>query len=296
MSKLQNKNKQKRRSIAIVAGFAMLKLAFTFFGNHLQVPSTMNLGLMTSILSNGNIISLTNTARKDNDISVITSSKLLREAAQEKARDMLINEYFAHTSPDGKTPWDFIDATGYKYRYAGENLAIHFDSTEHLIEGWMISPGHRKNILNEKYTEIGIGIARGTFESVPTTVVVQMFAQPIKTFSIVPGKTSAFSSGMPEGNLLSARVKGASIEKTILELEEQNLAEWNREATTAEIFAGPVKKVPASGLFKSLYTYMALFAVSLLAYRFVTKKYYRDRIMTAEFLFILISLLVLVNL
>ena len=291
----KNKNNQKRGAIALIAVLAMLKFTFSFLGTHLQIPNTVNFSLMTSILNTTNITSLTNTARKNNDIPVITRSRLLKEAAQKKAEDMLENEYFAHTNPSGKTPWDFIDETGYKYMYAGENLAIHFDSAESVLDGWMISPGHRKNILNEKYTEMGIGIAHGTFQSVKTIVVVQMFAQPLKPFFISPRKTSTLSSTTSQNDLLFARVKGASIEKTIEELEAQNLAQWSPQAKTSDVFAGPTETVSASGLLKSLYLYIALSAVALFTFRFISKRYYRDRMMSAEFALVILSILLLIN-
>ena len=68
---------------------------------------------------------------------------------------------------------------GYAYQYAGENLAINFTSSEGVQEGWMASPSHRANIVNPRYSEIGIGVLTGQFEGYESTIVVQMFGQSV---------------------------------------------------------------------------------------------------------------------
>ncbi len=125
------------------------------------------------------IINLTNQSRIENSLPELTSNGLLAKAAQAKANDMLARQYFAHNTPDGATPWSFIKAAGYSYTTAGENLAIDFTEAESVEEAWMNSPGHRANILNKNFQEIGIGIAKGTYDNHQTTIVVQMFGTPI---------------------------------------------------------------------------------------------------------------------
>ncbi|MDB5164505.1 MAG: hypothetical protein JWL89_131, partial [Candidatus Saccharibacteria bacterium] len=72
----------------------------------------------------------------------------LSAAAQAKANDMVGRNYWAHTSPDGQTPWSFITAAGYNYQSAGENLAYGFDNASGVVSGWMNSTEHRDNILD----------------------------------------------------------------------------------------------------------------------------------------------------
>ncbi len=126
-----------------------------------------------------NVISLTNKDRVANGLVELKTSSLLSRAAQNKANDMLARQYFAHNTPDGQTPWTFIKAVGYSYTTAGENLAIDFTQAENIQSAWMNSPGHRANILNNNFTEIGIGISSGMFEGHETTIVVQMFGNPL---------------------------------------------------------------------------------------------------------------------
>ena len=125
------------------------------------------------------IVSLANQARVQNGVGELKTSSLLAKAAQNKADDMLARQYFAHNTPDGETPWSFIKAVGYSYTTAGENLAIDFTQAENMQAAWMNSPGHRANILNNNFTEIGIGIAKGTYDNHQTTIVVQMFGNPL---------------------------------------------------------------------------------------------------------------------
>jgi Cysteine-rich secretory protein family len=124
------------------------------------------------------LIDATNNDRKIADLTGLTVNPLLQEAAQDKADDMASKSYFAHTSPDGKTPWYWFDQVGYNYKYAGENLAIDFSESADVETAWMNSPEHRANILDGNFTEIGMATADGFYEGHPTTYVVELFGRP----------------------------------------------------------------------------------------------------------------------
>jgi hypothetical protein len=130
-------------------------------------------------LESTEVIDFVNQSRAENGFSKLRENEKLKNAALSKANDMVNYDYFAHTSPANKTPWEFIRAAGYNYIYAGENLAIGYNDPRELHEAWMNSVSHRENILNKNYREIGIGIVTGEFEGVQTTVVVQMFGTTI---------------------------------------------------------------------------------------------------------------------
>lgn len=132
----------------------------------------------SAAITQESVLTLTNQSRKESGVKAVGYSLALERAAQDKANDMLTKQYFAHNSPDGKTPWDFIKKHGYQYLSAGENLAVHFFDDHSLQEAWMNSPGHRANILNGNFEEMGVGIARGFFENHDTTFVVEMFGLP----------------------------------------------------------------------------------------------------------------------
>ncbi len=124
------------------------------------------------------VMSLTNDARAAQKDVPLTDNKQLDAAAQAKANDMAAKGYFSHQSPDGKTPWDFISASGYNYQYAGENLAVRFIDSKDVVNAWMASPTHRANIMKPVYRETGIGIAQGLYKGSSATFVVQYFCTP----------------------------------------------------------------------------------------------------------------------
>ena len=126
---------------------------------------------------------LTNQERQEQNLSTLTVSQILNQAAEMKATDMATKGYFAHTSPEGKNPWYWLEKVGYKYQYAGENLAINFSDSKDVTNAWMASPTHKANIVKGNYTEIGTGIASGIYEGRETVFVAQVYANPLpKTF------------------------------------------------------------------------------------------------------------------
>lgn len=124
------------------------------------------------------VIELVNTSRLDNNLNILSENAHLKAAAENKAQDMFEHSYFLHTSPEGKTPWYWIEKNNYTYIHAGENLAIHFSNAENEHQAWMSSPSHRKNILQSSYTEIGVAVKKGNWKGTPTTIVVQIFGTP----------------------------------------------------------------------------------------------------------------------
>lgn len=135
---------------------------------------SLNLGaIMPGILS-----SLTNVERIENSLPELRVNEILNEAARMKAEDMAKKSYFAHTSPEGVTPWYWLEKAGYSYVYAGENLAINFIDSEDVTEAWMNSPTHRANIIHGAYTEVGTGVAVGTYEGYETVFVAQVYGRP----------------------------------------------------------------------------------------------------------------------
>jgi len=131
------------------------------------------------------LVELTNIRRDDEDLRELRVSPLLTEAAQKKANDMASKGYFAHTSPEGVTPWYWFDFVDYNYRYAGENLAVNFTEAEQVDKAWMESPTHRDNIVNEKFEEIGIATAEGEYKEREAIFVVQLFGTRMETSPVV---------------------------------------------------------------------------------------------------------------
>jgi hypothetical protein len=127
------------------------------------------------------LVDLTNTKRTDQNLQSLKINPILTEAAQMKANDMAEKGYFSHTSPDGKSPWHWFIKANYRFIYAGENLAVDFSESEDVVNAWLNSEDHRENLLNGKFSEIGIAVAKGKLNGRDTLFVVQMFGHPLET-------------------------------------------------------------------------------------------------------------------
>ncbi|MBI4067649.1 CAP domain-containing protein [Candidatus Gottesmanbacteria bacterium] len=132
------------------------------------------LGFATDI-SVQNLLDLTNQKRSESGLGNLSLSPTLSAAAANKASDMFSKNYWAHIAPDGKTPWDFITGAGYRYIYAGENLAKNFNDSGGVVSAWMDSPTHKDNLLKKEYQEVGFAVVNGTLNGEETTLVVQFF-------------------------------------------------------------------------------------------------------------------------
>lgn len=137
-----------------------------------------NVNNFNSSITHQDIVSLTNQDRLGKGVAPLQENLDLDSAAMAKAQDMLVDNYFDHYSPTGETPWDFILANGYNYHFAGENLAMDFNTSNGVNSAWLNSPKHAKNIYNPNYTNIGVAVVEGELEGHQTTLVVQMFGTP----------------------------------------------------------------------------------------------------------------------
>jgi uncharacterized YkwD family protein len=103
------------------------------------------------------VIDLTNQQRMQNGLPALKADKQLSGVADKKANDMEQNHYFSHTSPTYGSPFDMMRDFGVSYKSAGENIAEGQQSAQDVVNAWMNSEGHRKNILNPDFTNIGVG-------------------------------------------------------------------------------------------------------------------------------------------
>ena len=103
------------------------------------------------------VVELTNAERAKAGLESLTLNNQLIQAAQGHSDSMAVDDFFSHTGADGSSVGDRVRDTGYKFATAGENIAAGQRTAADVVEGWMNSPGHRANILNANYTEIGVG-------------------------------------------------------------------------------------------------------------------------------------------
>lgn len=141
------------------------------------------------------IVELANKARTNVGLPALNINSNLNQSALLKAQDMMSKQYFAHNSPEGVEPWYWFEKVGYTYVWAGENLALGFETNEAVHEAWMNSEGHRENILKPNFDEIGVAIAHGEYKGYYTTIIVQHFGS---TENSKPQKSPNYSKEPPK--------------------------------------------------------------------------------------------------
>lgn len=178
--------------------FAILLLLGIQTISGLQTNATGQvLGYATDVTVSG-LLSATNAQRVAAGKSALTLSSKLNAAAQGKANHMISHNYWAHTAPDGTTPWYWFDWSGYNYLVAGENLAYGFGTSGGVVNGWMNSPSHRDNMLNGAFDEVGFGIANGAnYQGGQNTVVVAHYGDPVTVSKPNPPTPPAPTSQAP---------------------------------------------------------------------------------------------------
>ena len=152
------------------------------------------------------VIDLTNQERAKKGLQPLVENEALGNAAAAKGANMLAEDYWAHFAPSGKSPWDFILASGYRFTYAGENLAKNFYTSPDVVTAWMNSPTHRDNLLNANYKDVGIAVVEGTLNGQKTTLVVQEFGTTENVSSRPVAQVSGKQIEVPKEDLTKPQV------------------------------------------------------------------------------------------
>lgn len=181
------------RHLFSIAGLSMFVVFIlgSFFVSAVYLRGLITGNQLAAVVTS-TLVDLANNDRAGENEQALTVNTKLAEAAQEKANDMAEKGYFAHVSPDGRDSWSWFKDVGYSFSYAGENLAVNFTDSKDVEQAWMNSPTHRANILNGKFTEVGIATAEGEYHGKHAIFVVQMFGRP-SLFASAPT-----SAGEPE--------------------------------------------------------------------------------------------------
>jgi uncharacterized protein YkwD len=134
----------------------------------------------SSRLSIAGIFTQTNKQRADRSVGTLRLNTKLNTAAERKLQDMFSNQYFEHVSPSGVHVSDLVRDAEYEYIVVGENLALgNFGGDVPVVAAWMNSPGHRANILDARFSEIGIAVGKGMYKGKEQWLAVQHFAKPL---------------------------------------------------------------------------------------------------------------------
>ena len=285
--------------MTLVTLFAVALLGATAFYARTMFTSENMAAVISAVL-----VDLANEDRKDEDLGMLTRNPVLDEAAQAKADDMAEKGYFAHNSPDGKTSWHWFREAGYSFSYAGENLAVDFTDSDDVEDAWMDSPTHRANILNGKFTEIGIATAVGTYKGQKTTFVVQMFGTPAKTAVAAPVVVAVSDpAGAEDIAIGTTEVLGETAGEPEFSASDAapaaSIRNENAEAPSviaqadAPSYASPLAHVAASPkmLLRTLYVVSALLLLVLLAFvtRLELKRHHVPHVLAASFLIVMMA-------
>jgi len=171
-------------------------------------------------LTTNEIIYWTNISRNNNgNLSALVEDATLDKIAQKRVDDMFANSYFEHVSPSGDNAAKEATSMNYEYIMIGENLALgNFNSSRSLVQAWMDSPGHRANILDAKFTNIGVATKEGMYDGQKVSISAQIFSRPLslctKTDASLKNKLDSYqktiSTLKPEIDSLALQIKNST--------------------------------------------------------------------------------------
>ena len=255
------RQKAKRRLIIIIAAVAVAGAAYWYFEKALSLPLARLASLGTSIASstvNGvenfsapsplqmvtketpkrtntltvaGIIAQTNGQRAANgNLPPLAENATLDDIATLRIDNMFAGQYFAHVNPQtGESAITVASSVGYSYLAIGENLALGlYDGDAGVVDAWMNSPGHRANILNVHYTEIGVAVREGMFQGQETWIAVQVFGRPASDCA-APDANLKTSIDLSESQLTSMASELASEKAAIEAMQPQSGPAYNQQ-------------------------------------------------------------------
>ncbi len=149
---------------------------------HLPSPLVGDVSAEGNKINNSEIIYWTNIERNKSNtgLRVLAENNVLDRIALIRVQDMFDKSYFAHVSPTGDSAIKEAIKNNYEYISIGENLALgNFSGSRDLVNAWMNSPGHRANILNQNYSEIGVAAVQGMYKGEQVWISAQIFGRPL---------------------------------------------------------------------------------------------------------------------
>jgi len=249
----------------ILLYFVVLLLVLKIFAVLLSTNFPQN--IFFADITKSTLENFINQARQANGLGTLTENTKLDQAAQMKAENMVQNQYFDHTSPTGITPWFWFLQAGYKYKYAGENLAVGFYDSQEVYDAWLNSPSHKANILNPHYTDVGTAVLAG-FGPNNSIVVVQEFASPLPA-KVAVNNTPKTTNTQPVGTTPVVKING-SAPATNTNTNEKVLSQETESQNSLEAPNGnSASNLPSKLLNSVMYNYNELlqnvaFGISLI--------------------------------
>ncbi len=157
------------------------------------VAAMIAVSATASEITRDSVVAAMNERRLAAGLPPLREDPRLESAAGDRMRDMEERGYWSHFSPDGEAPFRWVRSRGYDFRYAAENLAAGFETTELMAESWMESDGHRANILSPLYQDCGVAVIDGltTRRGTGRSVVVLFGRAVIPSVSEESGRRAA---------------------------------------------------------------------------------------------------------
>jgi uncharacterized protein YkwD len=191
--------------------------------------------------NSSDILKFTNDERLAVSLHPLSANSVLNAVASARVDDLFDNQYFDHVSPDGKSASELANAKGYEYRLVGENLALGtFDGEQGIVDAWMKSPGHKANILNGKFTELGVSVKRRVYNGQDSTIAVQIFGLPLAHCPKPNSNTKSLIDST------SVKIKEMQVEaSTMLESlnKETNHSSYSQKVQAYNAFAKKVNDI-----------------------------------------------------
>ncbi len=232
-----------KRLLFYAASAAVLKVLLVAFVVSLPMTAWLSPDVIKE--QSDKIIAMTNDLRSGLSLNPLKEDADLSMAAYDKAQDMLIGQYFAHTGPDGRSVRDWLGAVGYSYAVAGENLAMGFAEPRQVVDAWIKSPTHYANLVDPDYSEIGVGMTSGSYHGEETTLVAQYFGEPKQVSVVKADKISERPLKLAE--LSQAELKSLAMAKQILKapeiVEPQSGAVYNNQEIEVLVRAPGAEKL-----------------------------------------------------
>lgn len=162
------------------------------------------------------LLASTNKTRVHRQLQPLQLDSKLSRAAFLKAQDMFEGQYWAHTAPDGVTPWQWFGDVDYNYAYAGENLAKNFRTSNAVLMAWMASPEHEANVVNQYYSDVGFAVVDGMLDGKNTTIIVALYGAPANGGVAGVQAAGAASEGRPMGVITQLGVAIQSMSPAVI--------------------------------------------------------------------------------
>jgi uncharacterized protein YkwD len=201
------------------------------------------------VLNDGQIVYWTNIERSKNATNLVQlkSSIELTEIAKERVLDMFEKTYFEHVSPSGDSVSKIAERNNYKYIIIGENIALgNFGSSREIVQAWMDSEGHRANILNGNYTDIGVYSKEGEYDGRKVWISAQIFSKPM-TFCTEPDVSKKETIEKTNNTLNIAKTNIKKVESELKTISSTDIIKYNAKVAEynnlAHVFNDLVKKI-----------------------------------------------------